>query len=177
MGCNKKRIKSLLVICLIIAILTTAVSPIVLGGAHDDTVVVTFDPTGDIALEVWPATATFGSVTFSTSDNGPTEGAGDTDYTLYNNGTLAADIYIFSNTTTDGGEMTLDNAGAPSADEYSLDITGTNVKQITNTNASWSADLAASGTITFGIDLNLGSGTQDWGAQTTTINVTGVIHT
>jgi len=175
MGCNKKKIKSLLVVCLIIAILTTAVSPIVLG-SHEDTINVTFDPQGDISLEVHPPTANFSTVTFSTSDNGPVEGAGDTAYTLYNNGTLAADIYIFSNTTTDGGEMTLDNGGSPSADEYSLDVTGSNAQQITNTNASWSSALAASGTITFGIDLDLGAGTQDWNWQKTTINVTGVIN-
>jgi hypothetical protein len=158
---------------MIAAMLITAITPVVLG-AHQDYITVTFNPSGDIDIDVNLSTANFSAVTFSSSGNWPTEGGTDTSYTLYNNGTVAADVYIFSNATTDSSDMTLENTGSPGADEYCLNVTGSNATQITNTNASWINSLAGSGTITFGINLELGTGSSDFGWQTTRINVTGV---
>ncbi len=161
-------------VLVIAAMLITAITPVVLG-AHQDYITVTFNPSGDIDIDVNLSTANFSTVTFSSSGNWPTEGNTDTSYTLYNNGTVAANVYIFSNATTDNDNMTLENTGSPGADEYCLNVTGSNATQITNTNASWINGLAGSGTITFGINLELGTGSSDYGWQTTRINVTGVI--
>ena len=186
MGCSRRlnefvffkkagQIKSKLVISLIVTMLIAAISPIVF--ASSDTIAVTFDPTGTIAIDVYPETASFGSVTFGSSNNWPTEGGTDTSYTVWNNGTITADVYIFSNTTTDSAQMTLDDDGAGiPVDGYSLNVTGGDEQQITNTNASWIDNLAASDHVTFGLNLALGSGSQDWTSQTTRINITATVN-
>jgi len=189
MGCKKvdwiifgrkaSQIKKTLIVPLVVVMMITAVTPIVFAAnEHSDTITVTFDPGGDIELDVTPGTATFGTVDFEASNEWPSEGGLDTTYTLYNNGSVAADVWIKANHTTDSGNMDLENTGNPAQDQYCLNVTGSNAQQITNTNASWSNNLAGGGaTITFGINLELGTGSEDWAAQTTTINITGVIHT
>ncbi|UCD14081.1 MAG: hypothetical protein JSW60_01310 [Thermoplasmatales archaeon] len=168
------RIKKIFVL-LVSVMFITAITPVVLA-ATNDKITVTFDPQGSIDLDVWPETANFSTVTFSTEQNWPQEGATDTTYTLYNNGTVAADVYIFANTTTDSGDMTLNNTGSPSQDEYCLNVTGSNAQQITNTNTSWVNSLAGGGgTVTFGVNLELGSGSTDFGWQKTRINITGAL--
>ncbi len=158
-----------------VAILITAITPVVLG-ASEDYITVTFNPSGDIDLDVTPDTANFSTVVFSSSTNWPTEGGTDTSYTLYNNGTVTADIFIFSNTTTDNGDLTLENTGSPGLDQFCLNVTGSNAQQITNTNTSWTNDLVGGGgTLTFGINLELGVGSSDFGWQTTRINITGIL--
>jgi hypothetical protein len=162
-------------VLILAAFLITAITPVALG-AHQDYITVTFNPTGNIDIDVNLSTANFSSVAFSSSGNWPTEGGTDTSYTLYNNGTLSANVYIFSNATTDTGDMTLENTGSPGLDEFCLNVTGSNAQQITNTNASWINGLAGGGgTVTFGINLELGTGSSDFGWQTTRINVTGVV--
>lgn len=176
MGCKKEKIGTVIKVAILLTILFSAfISP--LSIADEDDIHVTFDPQGGINLDVAPETANFTAVTAGSTDNGPTEGAGDTDYTVWNNGSVAAIVYIYSNGTTDSGNMALDDDGAAiPADGYSLDITGSNSHQITQANASWIDPLAASGSVTFGIDLDLGSSlTQDWGYQHTTINVTAAV--
>ena len=179
MGCKKgwdvnMRIRKIIVL-LISVMVITAITPLALA-ATSDIITVTFDPQGAIDLDVWPETANFSTVTFSSESNWPTEGATDTTYTLYNNGTIDADVYIFSNTTTDTGDMTLNNTGNPAQDEYSLNVTGSNAQQITNANTSWVNSLTGGGgTVTFGINLELGGGSTDFGWQKTRINITGAI--
>lgn len=187
MGCDKlnkinflgkgRQINNKIIILLIGVMLVTAITPVVLAASQAN-IAVTFDPTGTIDLDVSPDDASFGSVVFESTNNYPTEGGLDTSYTLYNNGTVAADVYIFSNTTTDSGQMTLDDDGAAiPVDGYSLDVTGSDAQYITHSNTSWVNALAASGTVTFGLNLDLGSGSQDWTSQTTRINITGTINT
>ena len=176
---KKRQVNNKILILLIGAMLVTAITPVVLAASQAN-IAVTFDPTGTIDLDVSPDDASFGSVVFESANNWPTEGGAVDSYTLYNNGTVAADVYIFSNTTTDSAQMTLDDDGASiPIDGYSLDVTGTSSQQITHTNASWIDNLAAdaTGVVTFGLNLNLGSGSQDWTSQTTRINITGTINT
>ena len=187
MGCNKvnklsflgtkRQVNNKILILLIGAMLVTAITPVVLAASQAN-IAVTFDPTGTIDLDVSPDDASFGSVVFESANNWPTEGGAVDSYTLYNNGTVAADVYIFSNTTTDSGQMSLDidGAGIP-VDGYSLDVVGSEAKQIAIVNDSWIDALAASATVTFGLNLDLGSGSQDWTSQTTRINITGTINT
>ena len=174
---KKRQINNKMVILLIGAMLVTAITPVVLAASQAN-IAVTFDPTGTIDLDVSPDDASFGSVVFESVNNWPTEGGLATSYTLYNNGTVAADVYIFSNTTTDSGQMTLDDDGASiPVDGYSLDVVGTEAKQISHSNTSWINPLNAGATVTFGLNLDLGSGSQDWTSQTTRINITGTINT
>jgi hypothetical protein len=168
------QIKNKLAISLIVAMLIAAISPIVFADA--DLITVTFDPTGTVAIETRPDTASFGEVVFSSANNYPTEGGIDTSYTVWNNGTVGADIYIFSNATTDSSELALANGGSPGLSEYSLDVTGSNSTQITDTNASWLDNLPASASVTYGLNLDLGGGTQNWAAQTTRIDITATVN-
>ncbi len=171
---DKKKISR---VSLIAIMMITAIMPTSFAGLTPETIRVTFTPSGVIDLDLYPITATFGTVPVGNSNEYPDEGAGDTDYTVYNNGTTNAVIYIFSNWTTDGGEWDLDNDGSPGEDAYSLDITGSDAQYITNSNVSWIADLDDSSTVTFGINLDLGtaSGSGVLDAQKTTINITAIV--
>jgi len=100
---NMDQIKKTLMIFLIATMFFSAfVTPVVFGGAHADYIKVTFTPTGDITLDVTRGTATFGNVASGTVNATPTEGATSATYTLYNNGTVAAHVYMWTNLTTNG---------------------------------------------------------------------------
>lgn len=171
------KIKKILGVILVALMMITAITPIAFAGNLPETIRVTFTPSGDIDLDLFPITATFGTVTLEATDQHPDEGSGDTDYTVYNNGSTNAVIYIFSNTTTDGDEWTLDGDGSPGEDAFSLDVTGSDSAYITNSNTSWIADLDDGSTVTFGMHLDLGtaSGSGQLDGQVTTINITAII--
>ena len=65
----------------------------------------------------------------------------------------------------------------PAEDFFSLDVTGSDSTYITSSNTSWIADLDDTGTVTFGINLDLGtsSGSGQLDAQATMINITATI--
>jgi len=179
---NMEQFKKTTIIYLIVIMFASIfLTPVVFGGAHSDYIYVTFTPTGDIDLDVTIGTATFGNVAAGTVNATPTEGATASTYTLYNNGTVAAHVYIFSNATTTSGEWTLDNDGTPAVDNFCLkrwNSTGGGIVYIQNTNTSWIASLAgAGGTKLFGLTLQLGnaSGSGVLDAQNTRINITGAI--
>jgi len=159
----------------------TAITPIASAGkGTPETIQVTFTPTGDIDLDLFPITATFGTVTLESTDEYPDEGAGDTDYTVYNNGSVSAVVYISSNISTDPvgeGDWRLKDSSSPGEDEYTLDVTGSDATYITHTNTSWIADLTGGSTVTFGLNLDLGtcSGSGKLDAQATTINITATV--
>ena len=189
MGCKKikrtifyrkaGKIKKTLGIFIVTTMLIAAITPLVYAAnEHSDDITVTFDPSGNIELDISPETANFSAVTFETSVNWPTEGGTDTSYTLYNNGSVAADVFIKGNHSTDSGDMDLQGTpGSITTDEYCLNFTGSNAQQITSTNTSWTESFDADTTITFGINLQLDDGSSDFGWQTTTINITGIINT
>ncbi|MGF3585434.1 MAG: hypothetical protein ACQXXD_06950 [Thermoplasmatota archaeon] len=154
-------------------------TPVVFGGPHSDYIYVTFTPTGDISLDVYPGTASFGSVPAGTVNATPSQGSSTSTYTLKNNGSVAAHVYIFSNATTNTSEWTLDNDGQPADDHFCLkrwNSTGGGFVYIRNTNTSWIPNLAAAGgTRLFGLSLQLGNVTSGdkLDAQSTRINITG----
>ena len=169
---NKKsnQIKKTLIIPLIFLIMIAVATPMTFA----DYVTVTFDPSGAVDIDVNKSAANFSTVVFSSTNNYPSGAQTDTSYTVYNNGTAAAEVFIYSNLTTDSGELTLDDGGSPGADEFSIDVTGSDAQQITGSNTSWIDPLAASGgTVTFGLNLDLGTGSTNFKWQTTRINVTG----
>jgi len=160
-------------------------TPVVFGGAHADYIKVTFTPTGDITLDVTKGTATFGSVAAGTVNDTCTEGATSATYTLYNNGTVAAHVYMWTNLTTNGTpaqEWTLDSdGGAPATDNYIIKRWNNSatfgVAYVKGTNTSFISSLAGAGTTKlFGLTLQLGnaSASTHLVAQHTRINITGV---
>ena len=70
-----KKIVTLLILIMFI----TAITLLALT-ATSDTITVTFDPQWIIDLDVWPKTANYSTVTFSSSSNWPIEGASNTIY-------------------------------------------------------------------------------------------------
>jgi hypothetical protein len=105
-------------IFIVTVMLIIATTPIVMG-ATEDNVHITFDPDGNIDIDVSPATYSFGS----SQANAWTNSTGSY-FTLYNNGTVAMDTQIRSNATTEETDMTLNTAGNPGQDEYSLNTSG-----------------------------------------------------
>lgn len=151
-------------------IVLVLITPMVLGATWD-TVTVTFDPTGNIDLDVAPETAAIGSITAGSS-----AGTGAADYTLYNNGTVTMDTQIKTNSTTDSASLTLDPDGSPTEDNYSIQTSGNCPNQyITSSNVAWKQDLSGGSSETFGFTVYLGTISQDWPSQTTTVNISGSI--
>ena len=191
MGCRRiigkiDNIKKTLLIFLIVTMFASSfITPIVFGAnEHADYIKVTFEATGDIELDVTLGTATFGQVAAGTVNATPSEGATSATYTLYNNGTVAAHVYMWTNETTNGTsdqEWTLDNDGTPGIDNFCLkrcNNTATfGMEYVQNSNTSWIASLSGGGgTKLFGITLQLGnaSDTDRLVSQHTRINITGV---
>ena len=187
MGCMKKNlygikagaIKKKLVISLVAVSLISAITPIVLAGSHSQTIAVTFTPQADIDLSLDVTAADFGNVDASTYGNEPSQGS-TAAYTLTNNGNVTADIYIFTNSSTDNGNFSYQDLATPGEDEFHFNATGNGAQMITSGNTSWSAlhggDLAKDESQTFGLILNLGSvsSTDKLIAQATQINITGI---
>ncbi len=170
MGCNKEKTKEIIIAFLIVTIfLSTFMLPISI--AADDTIHVTFDPTGSVSLDVSPQTLNFSTVTA----NGNEESG--TTFTLYNNGTIAMQTDCDTNATTDEGDLTLDADGSPTEDTYSLRFTSTTMDgddaYITDAGVTLDNSLSASGSDTFKITIYLGPISTDHGWQTTTVNFTG----
>jgi len=114
-----KKISVVLVACIIIA----AFTPLVLA-ASEDSVVITFDPEGEIDIDVSVGSYNFSEVIAGTWANS----TGGT-FTLYNNGTIAMDTQIKTNATTDQADMSLNASGvAPQQDEYAIYIDGLDVE-------------------------------------------------
>ena len=103
---------------LVSAIVISAITPLVMA-ATEDNVHITFDPDGQIDIDVSPASYAFGS----SQANAWTNSSGSY-FTLYNNGTVPMDTQIKSNATTDETTMTLNTAGNPGLDEYSFNTSG-----------------------------------------------------
>ena len=164
--------KKILLVGLISAMLVSALTPIVMA-ATEEGITITFDPSGNIDIDVSPNSYDFGAA----SANSWTNSTGST-FTLYNNGSTAMDTQIKTNATTNSGNMTLDPDGLSiSADNYSLNTTGLDANAwITD---SYGADvdsaLGALGSTGFDLNLRLADISQDWGQETTTVYFQGSI--
>ena len=171
MGCDK--IKKTLIIPLIFVVIVAVATPMTFA----DHVTVTFNPSGTVDIDVNQSSANFSTVTFGSRNNRPTDLDTDTSFTVYNNGTAAAQVFIFSNASTDSGDMSLNSGGGgPANDEYNINVTGSDAQVITSSSTSWIDPLAAGGgAVTFGLILDVGTGSSNFDWQTTRINVTGVV--
>jgi len=157
---------------LVTFIMLAATSPLVLA-ATVDTVIITFDPDGDIDIDVNLSYYNFSSVVAGVWSNT----TGET-FTLYNNGTIPMDTEIRSNATTDEGDMDLNQSGIPPGmDEYAIYIEGLDFENYVNSSYTIEFDqgLAPSDLKTFDICLLLGNISTNHSWQTTTIYFRGSI--
>ena len=163
--------KKILLVGLISAMLVSALTPIVMA-ATEEGITITFDPSGNIDIDVSPNSYDFGAA----SANSWTNSSGST-FTLYNNGSTSMDTQIKTNASTNSGNMTLDPDGtAISADNYSL-YAKANLGSPGYITTSYSADfdtnLAKDGSKGFDLGLELADISQDWGQETTTVYFQG----
>lgn len=169
MGCIReiKKVNVLLVSTMLLA----AFTPIVMAATTDD-LIITFNPDGDIDIDVNMSSYNFSSVLANTWSN-TTGGT----FTLYNNGTVAMDTRIKTNATTDETDMSLNATGtAPQQDEYAIYIEGLDNPQYLESSYNLYLDsaLLPQDSKTFDVCLRIGlnlSANHSW--QTTTISFEG----
>jgi hypothetical protein len=107
------------IIVFLISIMLMASTPLVLA-ATEDNVVITFDPDGDIDINVDRTAYNFSSFVANTWSNSTGNW-----FTVYNNGTVAMDTSIKTNSSTDSGELDLNTSAAvPGQDEYAIYVQG-----------------------------------------------------
>ena len=153
-------------------ILLAATTPMVLA-ATVDTVIITFDPQGDIDIDVNLSEYNFTSVVAGIWSN-TTGGT----FTLYNNGTIPMDTEIRTNATTDEGDMSLNESDIPpQMDEYAIYIEGLDFEDYVNSSyiIEFDQGLNPSDSKTFDICLLLGNISTNHSWQTTTIYFRGSI--
>jgi hypothetical protein len=94
----------------------TSTTPLVLA-LSEDTLVITFDPDGDIDINVDVAAYNFSTVIVNAWENTTGEL-----FTLYNNGTLPMDTEIRADNSSEG-DMTINGTGVPpTTDEFAIYI-------------------------------------------------------
>ena len=148
-------------------------TPIVLS-ATEDFVVITFDPEGDIDIDV-----SLAEYNFSTAIAGMWTNSSGGAFTLYNNGTVPMDTRIKTNATTDEMDMSLNASGVPPAtDEYAIYIEDVDFPDYLTTtyNKIFDQGLNPDDSKTFDICLYIGvnlSANYSW--QTTTIYFQGSV--
>ena len=170
MGCKMqlKKIYGILIIVMILAGFT----PIV-WAATEDTVIITFDPDGNIDIDISYSSYNY-SVVPANSWKNTTGGY----FTLYNNGSVPMTTQIKTNATTDEADMSLNDSGMPpNTDEYAIFIEDLDLPNYLNTSYFvFDTGLNAIDSKTFDICLLLGtnlSANHSW--QTTTIYFRGSI--
>ena len=161
---------------IVVVMILIAFTPLVFG-ASEDTVLITFDPDGDIDIDIAPETLyNFSSVLANAWANT----TGET-FLVWNNGTVSMDTQIQTNTSTEEGDMSVNGTGAaPGQDEYGINITGLSTVWPVNT---WvheaygneiDQSLGPGSSNTFDINLRIGTSlSANHSYQTTTINFTG----
>ena len=169
MGCKMeiKKVNVLLVTTMILA----AFTPLVMA-ATEDNLIITFDPDGDIDIDVNISAYNFTKV----QANSWTNTTGGT-FTLYNNGSVAMDTRIKTNATTDETDMSLNATGTPpQQDEYAIYIEGLDSEFYLESayNEYFDTVLLPQDSKTFDVCLRIGinlSANHSW--QTTTISFEG----
>ncbi len=156
---------------LITIILLAVSTPLVIAATEDD-LIITFNPDGDIDIDVNLTTYNLSSIVVNQWSN-TTGGT----FTLYNNGTVAMDTQIKSNATTDEGDLSLNASGVPPGNnEYAIYIIGLDLENYVTTayGLDFDVNLAPSASKTFDVGLLLGSSlSANYSWQTTTISFQG----
>lgn len=166
-----RKIYVFIVSVIVIGALTT---PLVLA-ATEDSVIITFDPQGDIDIDV-----NLSSYNFSTVQANAWANTTGNMFLLWNNGTVSMNTEIRTNDTTDEGDMGLNISTAPpGTDQYAIYIKDLNNfdQYVNNTYGfygNYSINLLPNDNDGFDICLLIGtnlSANHSW--QTTTIYFRG----
>ena len=177
MGCTKKMemkrifLIELIVVMLMIAITSPTMVEVGKAATITDTVVVTFNPKGNLTIEVFPATWSAGELYVNQSATTST-----TNFTAYNNGTVTwATLWVHAAT---GQDMTL-VASSPGSDEFMMLVNGTGTDITTwteiHTNRTLETSVATDASENFGLNITMGTVfTSDWDEQTSTVTLTAV---
>jgi hypothetical protein len=144
--------------------------PYTVYAALTDTITVTFDPQGNVSIEVAPASYDFGSIYTDSS-----EATTSTYFTFWNNGTIDnmfTDIRITSGTTN----FTIDDDSPPVADDnYAVKVLQGSVDHnpwiAESSYRDLDDDLDLSGSDNFGIQLYLSNTTSDFDEDSFTITL------
>ena len=140
-----------------------------------DTIQITFDPQGNISIDVSPDNYNFS--TFWSYSNESTTG---TYFTMWNNGTvdnMQTNIQI----TDSPADLTVDEDSSPTADDnYALYLIGGDASGIDNwvlesTTIQLDSDLDRAGTKTFGFTLYLSNITANHTWQSMNLTLTGAL--
>ena len=173
MGCSRDKIEKLLLAGIVVMLVLAVATPQITMAA-DDTILVTFDPSGSVSLDVAPEFLNFSTVTANSNEESGTT------FTIWNNGTIAMKTDCETNYSTDEGDLDCYGDGTPGYNNFSLRFTSTtmdgNNAYISNTSASRTnldLSLLATGSETFKISIYLGYLYDDYGWQTTLVNFTG----
>ena len=170
MGCRKEKINKFLLAGVLVTMLGVAISPLVMA-ATEDTLIVTFNPSGAVDIAIAPATYDFGSLT------GGANQATTGDYiTIWNNGTVFMDVQAKSNAST--LNLTLDTDGSPSLDFFSINFNEANSTGYCTAaygTEFWTNVGPSGDTRSFDFTLYLGSISTDHPEQNTTITFQGSI--
>jgi len=171
------KIKKILMIALVTSILSIAsFSPIsitVLAGTTD-TITITFDPQGNISLDVSPEVWNL-SILWSYSN----ESTGGAYFTVWNNGSvdnMQTDIQITSNTP---GDLAVNETAIPTDNDcYALYLTGGTASGVDNwvkesATIQLDSDIDSSGSNTFGFTLYMSNITANHTWQTLVVTLTG----
>ena len=169
---NRKKLAVGLVILILFALITPIPMTTVFA-ATTDTLVCTFDPQGNISIEIAPNTYDFGTIWAGSWRNT----SGNT-FTLYNNGTVGMDTDF--NVSGNATNFTLDNTGACSSiDEYAVQTNGLDTDGWLDTaplgGATFDQNIVANGNKGFDLRLRIGTIAQDYGEDSFTITVQGSV--
>jgi len=147
------------------------ITPLVLA-ATEDNVVITFDPDGDIDINVDAAT-----YNFTTSQANAWDNTTASYFTCYNNGTVAMDVEVNASEHSNEGDMWLnESTSAPSQDEYAIYIKGFTPGGYVNSSYTYEHEtgILPDDNTQFGISLLIGtnlSANHSW--QTVTVYFRG----
>ena len=170
---DKKKILMIALVVSILSIASFSPVPITVLAATTEDITITFDPQGNISLDVSPEVWNL-SIVWSNSS----ESTGGTHFTLWNNGSvnMQTDIQITSNTP---GDLTIDDTGIPTTDNYyALNLTGGTASGINHwvkesATIQLDSDIDASASDTFGFTLYMSNITANHTWQTLVVTLTG----
>jgi hypothetical protein len=165
------KIKKIFVFLIASLLITTV--PLVMA-VSEDNVVISFNPYGDIDIDVDHTTYNFTTIYAAT-----TKDSGASEFTLYNNGTIDMDTDINCSATSENMHLN-ETTSAPQTDEYAIYVntTLTNPNWLNHTYETMQADydtsLSPNDNKAFGMTLRIGtnlSANHSW--QTVTVYFRG----
>jgi hypothetical protein len=169
---NRKKLAIGLLTIMLFALVTPIPMTKVFAGTTD-TLEATFDPKGNISIEIGPQTYDFGEIWALSWRN--TTG---TTFTIFNNGSVAMDTDF--NISKNGTNFLLDNTGACSSDdEYAVYTSGLDsdgwLDSVALGGATFDTNIGPDASKSFDLHLKIGDITENFGDETFTITAQGSV--